>query len=56
MTITSQPIANPLNNERTPVLAQLRIHVDVELQLHSPSDLGGCFGVRFIQVYDHLRC
>ena len=44
------------NDEQTPLLAQLRIHVDVELQLHSPSDLGGCPGVRLIQVYDYLCC
>ena len=45
----SRPILlRPWNDELTPLLAQFWIHVDVELQLHSPSDLGGCFGVRFI--------
>ena len=44
----SRPILKPRNDELTPLLAQLWIHVDVELQLHSLSDLGGCFGVRFI--------
>ena len=45
MLMTSQLIPKPFNDERIPLLAQLRIHVDVELQLHSSSDLGGCFGV-----------
>ena len=44
----SQPILKLWYDELMLLLAQFRIHVDVELQLHSPSDLGGCFGVRFI--------